>query len=183
MKIEINRSKLEFVLPAASKNDARERMNCVYFDKEHNRIVASNGHILAVAKHDLKSLDRSMLIDAKAAKEALQNNKKEQYIELDSKAEVLGGVSFINKEIGYYDIDSNLPQNVEQTGEAAGFNFEYLTIAQKAFKKVVGERSCNFAQNGEKPAYITQKGLPDLLYVVMPLRESTGLAKDNFFRE
>jgi DNA polymerase III sliding clamp (beta) subunit (PCNA family) len=184
MKTEIEKAKLEFVLPAASKNDVRDRMNCIYFDKVHNRIVASNGHILAVARHDLKSLDRSILVDAKTVRAAIKSNKSDQYIELDSKARMLGGVSFADRTIGYYSIDGQLPQNVEQTGEAAGFDFEYLTIAQKAFKKVVGGKFCHFAQNGEdNPAYITQEGLPDLLYIIMPVGGLIGLAEDNIFLE
>jgi len=192
--IHIQQSTLDAMLLIAAKNDIRYYLNGVYleWDHERTRAVGCDGHKLAVHYQFFQDNQGagSIIIPRDVIERLPKRPKNDAIVSItctgleDSKrwAIVAGGVT-----INFTPYDDKYPDwrrvthGIKTSGEAAGFNLDYLMSFEKAGtilgggKLRVGSR-VRVHHNGRDGAIVTLDGIEGFAGVVMPLKDQVGSA-------
>ena len=191
--IHIQQSTLDAMLLIAAKNDIRYYLNGVYIEWNNvlTRAVGCDGHRLAVKQHAVEDNQGagSVIIPRDVIERLPKRPKNDAIVSItctgveDSKrwAIVTGGVS-----INFTPYDDKYPDwrrvthGIKTSGEAAGFNLDYLMSFEKAGvilgggKLRAGGSRVRVHHNGRDGAIVTLDGINGFAGVVMPLREQVG---------
>jgi DNA polymerase-3 subunit beta len=193
--IHIQQSTLDAMLLIAAKNDIRYYLNGVYleWDHERTRAVGCDGHKLAVHYRFFQDNQGagSIIIPRDVIERLPKRPKNDAIVSItctgveDSKrwAIVAGGVT-----INFTPYDDKYPDwrrvthGIKTSGEAAGFNLDYLMSFEKAGvilgggKLRAGGSRVRVHHNGAQGAIVTLDGIEGFAGVIMPLREQVGSA-------
>lgn len=193
--IHIQQSTLDAMLLIAAKNDIRYYLNGVYLEWNNvlTRAVGCDGHRLAVKQHFVEDNQGagSIIIPRDVIERLPKRPKNDAIVSItctgveDSKkwAIVAGGVTinFTPCEDRYPDW-RRVTHGIKTSGEAAGFNLDYLMSFEKA-ATILGGGKLRFGgsrvrvhHNGRDGAIITLDGIDGFAGVVMPLKEQVGSA-------
>lgn len=192
--INVKQSALDAMLLIAGKKDIRYYLNGVYLEWNNvlTRAVGCDGCMLAVKNewHDDNQGAGSIIIPRDVIERLPKRPKNDAIVSItctgveDSKrwAIVAGGVS-----INFTPCDANYPDwrrvthGIKTSGEAAGFNLDYLVAFEKA-GAILGGGKCRVGNrlrihhNGAQGAIVTLDGIDGFAGVVMPLKDSVGSA-------
>lgn len=192
--INVKQSTLDAMLLIAGKKDIRYYLNGVYLEWNTNltRAVGCDGHKLAVMNETRDdNQGAGAIIIPRDVIERLPKRSNTNYVASitctgveDNKrwAIVAGGVviNFTPCADKYPDW-RRVSQGIKTSGEAAGFNLDYLVAFEKA-GAILGGGKCRVGNrtrihhNGRDGAIITLDGIDGFAGVVMPLREQVGSA-------
>jgi DNA polymerase-3 subunit beta len=192
--INVKQSTLDAMLLIAGKKDIRYYLNGVYLEWNSTltRAVGCDGHKLAVMNETRDdNQGAGSIIIPRDVIERLPKRSNTNYVVSitctgveDNKrwAIVAAGVS-----VSFTPCDAKYPdwrrvsQGIKTSGEAAGFNLDYLVAFEKA-GAILGGGKCRVGNrtrihhNGRDGAIITLDGIDGFAGVVMPLREQVGSA-------
>jgi DNA polymerase-3 subunit beta len=193
--IHVKQSTLDAMLLIAGKKDIRYYLNGVYLEWNNvlTRAVGCDGHKLAVlneTQNDNQGAG-SVIIPRDVIERLPKRPKNDAIVSItctgvdDSKrwAIVAGGVS-----INFAPYDDKYPDwrrvthGLKTSGDAAGFNLDYLLSFEKAGvilgggKLRAGGSRVRVHHNGAQGAIVTLDGIDGFAGVVMPLREQVGSA-------
>jgi len=193
--IHIQQSTLDAMLLIAAKNDIRYYLNGVYIEWNGamTRAVGCDGHRLAVKQHAVENNQcaGSIIIPRDVIERLPKRPKNDALVQItctgveDSKkwAIVAGGVT-----INFTPYDDKYPDwrrvthGIKTSGEAAGFNLDYLMSFEKAGvilgggKLRAGGSRVRVHHNGRDGAIVTLDGIEGFAGVVMPLKDQAGSA-------
>ena len=193
--IHIQQSTLDAMLLIAAKNDIRYYLNGVYIEWNNalTRAVGCDGHRLAVKQQFVEDNAGagSIIIPRDVIERLPKRPKNDAIVSItctgveDSKrwAIVAGGVT-----INFTPYDDKYPDwrcvthGIKTSGEAAGFNLDYLMSFEKAGvilgggKLRAGGSRVRVHHNGRDGAIVTLDGIDGFAGVVMPLKEQAGSA-------
>jgi DNA polymerase III subunit beta len=192
--IHIKQSTLDAMLLIAGKKDIRYYLNGVYLEWNSTltRAVGCDGHRLAVLNewHDDNAGAGSIIIPRDVIERLPKRPKNDAIVSItctgvdDNKrwAIVAGGVV-----INFAPYDDKYPDwrrvthGIKTSGEAAGFNIDYLVAFEKAGVILGGGKRGSLTRtrihhNGRDGAIVTLDGIDGFAGVVMPLREQVGSA-------
>lgn len=162
---------------SAAKKDIRENLNYVYLDRDNDRLLATDGHILAVVPAQCADDDVSGYVSVDAIKAARKANKHDATIKANGSLAVVNGPTFDRPDPGlpFPDIDRVIP---EVTGDPdIALNAKLLLQLAEAISdtpnRIVHLR---FARNsagdicGSSAVHVTSGNNPDNFGVIMPVR-------------
>ena len=193
--IHIQQSTLDAMLLIAGKKDIRYYLNGVYLEWNNvlTRAVGCDGHRLAVINEtrDDNQGAGSIIIPRDVIERLPKRPKNDAIVSItctgveDSKrwAIVAGGVTinFTPCENRYPDW-RRVTHGIKTSGEAAGFNLDYLMSFEKAGvilgggKLRAGGSRVRVHHNGAQGAIVTLDGIDGFAGVVMPLKDQAGSA-------
>lgn len=193
--IYVKQSTLDAMLLIAGKKDIRYYLNGVYLEWNNvlTRAVGCDGHKLAVMNewHDDNQGAGSIIIPRDVIERLPKRPKNDTHVSItctgveDSKrwAIVAGGVviNFTPCDNAYPDW-RRITHGLKTSGEAAGFNLDYLMAYEKAGvilgggKLRAGGSRVRVHHNGAQGAIVTLDGIDGFAGVVMPLKEQVGSA-------
>ena len=193
--IYVKQSTLDAMLLIAAKNDIRYYLNGVYIEWNNvlTRAVGCDGHRLAVKQQFVEDNQGagSIIIPRDVIERLPKRPKNDAIVSItctgveDSKkwAIVAGGVTinFTPCEDRYPDW-RRVTHGIKTSGEAAGFNLDYLMSFEKAGvilgggKLRAGGSRVRVHHNGSQGAIVTLDGIDGFAAVVMPLKDSVGSA-------
>ena len=185
----IKQSTLEAMLLLAGKKDIRYYLNGLFieYSPEITRVVGCDGHKLGIyqaAAPDNRG--HGSIIIPRDVIENLPKGNKEfllGFTKLDtgSQWQIITGAATINFAPceGTYPDFRRVVNKTGTTGEAAGFNLEYLNQFEKCGNLLAGSKiktGCRIRihHNGTSGAMIQLNGVENFAGVVMPLRDSVG---------
>jgi len=192
--INVRQSTLDAMLLIAGKKDIRYYLNGVFleWDHEKTRAVGCDGCALGVVSQFIEGNEGagSIIIPRDVIERLPKRPKNDAIVSItctgveDSKrwAIVAGGVS-----INFTPYDDKYPDwrrvthGIKTSGEAAGFNLDYLNAIEKA-GVIMGGGKCRIGNrlrihhNGAQGAIVTLDGIDGFAGVVMPLKEQAGSA-------
>ena len=191
--INVKQSTLDAMLLIAGKKDIRYYLNGVYIEWNNvlTRAVGCDGCKLAVMNEtrDDNQGAGSIIIPRDVIERLPKRPKNDAIVSItctgvdDSKrwAIVAGGVSinFTPCEDRYPDW-RRVTHGIKTSGEAAGFNLDYLMSFEKAGvilgggKLRAGGSRVRVHHNGSQGAIVTLDGIDGFAAVVMPLKEQVG---------
>jgi DNA polymerase-3 subunit beta len=197
--INVKQSTLDAMLLIAGKKDIRYYLNGVYLEWNNvlTRAVGCDGHRLAVKQQFVEDNQSagSIIIPRDVIERLPKRPKNDAIVSItctgveDNKrwAIVAGGVSinFTPCEDRYPDW-RRVTHGIKTSGEAAGFNLDYLMSFEKAGvilgggKLRAGGSRVRVHHNGSQGAIVTLDGIDGFAGVVMPLREQAGSASAMF---
>jgi DNA polymerase-3 subunit beta len=192
--INLKQSTLDAMLLIAGKKDVRYYLNGVSLEWNHEktRAIGCDGCALGVVSQFIEGNEGegSIILPRDVIERLPKRPKNDAIVSItctgvgDSKkwAIVTGGVviNFTPCDAQYPDW-RRITHGLKTSGEAAGFNVDYLVAFEKAGvimgggKLRVGSR-LRLHHNGRDGALVTLDGLPDFAGVVMPLKEQAGSA-------
>jgi DNA polymerase-3 subunit beta len=193
--IHIQQSTLDAMLLIAGKQDIRYYLNGVYIEWNNvlTRAVGCDGHRLAVKQQFVgdNAGAGSIIIPRDVIERLPKRPKNDAIVSItctgvdDSKkwAIVAGGVvvNFTPYDDKYPDW-RRVSHGIKTSGEAAGFNLDYLMSFEKAGvilgggKLRAGGSRVRVHHNGRDGAIVTLDGIDGFAGVVMPLKEQVGSA-------
>jgi DNA polymerase-3 subunit beta len=193
--IHIQQSTLDAMLLIAGKQDIRYYLNGVYIEWNNvlTRAVGCDGHRLAVKQQFVgdNAGAGSIIIPRDVIERLPKRPKNDAIVSItctgveDSKrwAIVAGGVvvNFTPYDDKYPDW-RRVTHGIKTSGEAAGFNLDYLMSFEKAGvilgggKLRAGGSRVRVHHNGRDGAIVTLDGIDGFAGVVMPLKEQVGSA-------
>lgn len=193
--INVKQSTLDAMLLIAGKKDIRYYLNGVYLEWNNvlTRAVGCDGHKLAVMNewHDDNQGAGSVIIPRDVIERLPKRPKNDTHVSItctgveDSKkwAIVAGGVviNFTPCDNAYPDW-RRITHGLKTSGDAAGFNLDYLMAYEKAGvimgggKLRAGGSRVRVHHNGAQGAIVTLDGIDGFAGVVMPLKEQVGSA-------
>jgi DNA polymerase-3 subunit beta len=188
--IHIKQSTLDAMLLIAGKKDIRYYLNGVYLEWNSTltRAVGCDGHKLAVmneARDDNQGAG-SIIIPRDVIERLPKRSNIDHFLIIrqnDAGAwEIHAGghltINFTPCDAQYPDW-RRVSQGIKTSGEAAGFNIDYLVAFEKA-GAILGGGKCRVGNrtrihhNGRDGAIVTLDGIENFAGVIMPLREQTG---------
>ena len=192
--INVKQSTLDAMLLIAGKKDLRYYLNglSIEWNNELTRVIGCDGCALGVHSQVIEGNEGegSIIIPRDVIERLPKRPKHDAIVSItctgvgDSKkwAIVAGGVviNFTPCDNAYPDW-RRITHGLKTSGEAAGFNLDYLLAFEKAGvimgggKLRVGSR-VRVHHNGRDGALVTLDGAPDFAGVVMPLKEQVGSA-------
>jgi DNA polymerase-3 subunit beta len=183
----IKQSTLDAMLVLAAKKDIRYYLNGLYIEyaPAFTRVVGCDGHKLGVYQAAAENTGSGSIIIPRDVIENLPKGNKEfllGFTKLEgSQWQIITGAASINFAPceGTYPDFRRVAQGVKTSGEAGGFNLEYLNQFEKCgnllagSKSKAGNRVC-IHHNGTSGAMIVFNGVENFAGVIMPLRDSVG---------
>ena len=187
----IDQNSLNAMLLLAAKKDIRYYLNGLHieFAPEFTRVVACDGHKLGIYQKAVDSFNvgsGSLTIP----REVIENLPKNAgFLEFIVSApydtqwviKTANGlqITFSACDSKYPDFRRVVNQADKTSGEAAGFNLDYLNQFEKCGNLLAGRKlkvgnRIRIHHNGQNGALITLNGIPNFAGVVMPLRDSVG---------
>lgn len=124
---------------ACSKDAMRYALNSVFLDKEANRLVASDGHIMAVVPADGCEGDTGGLVPIAAIKEARKASKTPQVI-LNGDARLADGRSFPRGEGDFPDYRKLLLDEKEEYFHEVKINAKLLLRLAESISEVSSDK-------------------------------------------
>jgi DNA polymerase-3 subunit beta len=184
----IKQSTLDAMLLLAGKKDIRYYLNGLYIEyaPAFTRVIACDGHKLGIYQAAAENTDSGSLIIPRDVIENLPKGNKEfllgfTKLEAGSQWQIITGAASVNFAPceGTYPDFRRVVNKTGTTGEAAGFNLEYLNQFEKAGNLLAGSKiktGCRIRlhHNGQNGAMIVLNGVENFAGVVMPLRDSVG---------
>jgi DNA polymerase-3 subunit beta len=184
----IKQSTLDAMLLLAGKKDIRYYLNGLYIEyaPAFTRVVGCDGHKLGIYQAAAENTGSGSLIIPRDVIENLPKGNKAfllgfTQLETGSQWQIITGAASVNFAPceGTYPDFRRVAQGVKTSGEAGGFNVEYLSQFEKCGNLLAGSRSkagnrVRIHHNGQNGALITLNGLPNFAGVLMPLRDSVG---------
>jgi DNA polymerase-3 subunit beta len=185
----IQQSTLEAMLTLAGKKDIRYYLNGLYieYSPEITRVVACDGHKLGI--YQAAAPDNTGCGSIIIPRDVIENLPKGNKtfilgftkLETSSQWQITTGAASINFAPceGTYPDFRRVVNKTGTTGEAAGFNLDYLNAFEKCGSLLAGSKiktGCRIRihYNGTSGAMITLNGVDNFAGVVMPLRDSVG---------
>tara|TARA_R110000868_G_scaffold93306_1_gene258246 strand:+ start:1587 stop:2228 length:642 start_codon:yes stop_codon:yes gene_type:complete len=183
----IKQSTLDAMLLLAGKKDIRYYLNGLYIEyaPAFTRVVGCDGHKLGIYQAAAENTGNGSIIIPRDVIENLPKGNKEfllGFTKLEGNQwQIITGAASINFAPceGSYPNFRSVAQGVKTTGEAGGFNVEYLSQFEKCgnllagSKSKAGNRVC-IHHNGTSGALIVLNGVENFAGVLMPLRDSVG---------
>lgn len=183
--INLHRNGLRAVLLFAAKTDIRYYLNGVKVEatKEATRVIATNGHVLAVHHSDqINDLAApTELIVPYRVIAMVKGGRKGRAMPLMLESE--DGVTWQLRDLlldfamTFRPIEGKYPDYVrvlpkETTGEAARYQTAYLAIAEAASRVLSGSSRFGVAlsYNGSGGGLVTVPSCPEFVGVLMPIR-------------
>lgn len=184
----IDQNSLNAMLLLAAKKDIRYYLNGLHieFAPEFTRVVACDGHKLGVYQKAVDSFNvgfGSLTIPRDVIENLPKNAGLLEFAQIDANLWQLtaGSVSlkFAPCDSKYPDFRRVVDQANKTSGEAAGFNLDYLNQFEKCGNLLAGRKikmgnRIRIHHNSSNGALITLNGLPNFAGIVMPLRDSVG---------
>jgi DNA polymerase-3 subunit beta len=184
----IDQNSLNAMLILAAKKDIRYYLNGLHieFAPEFTRVVACDGHKLGIYQKAVDSFNvgfGSLTIPREVIENLPKNAGLLEFMQIDANLWQLtaGSVSlkFAPCDSKYPDFRRVVDQANKTSGEAAGFNLDYLNEFEKCGNLLAGRKikmgnRIRIHHNGSNGALITLNGLPNFAGIVMPLRDSVG---------
>jgi len=188
MQFTIDQNSLNALLVLAAKKDIRYYLNGLHieFAPEFTRVIACDGHKLGIYQKAVDSFNigcGSITIPREVIENLPKNAGLLEFTQIDANLWQLtaGSVSlkFAPCDSKYPDFRRVVDQANKTSGEAAGFNLDYLNQFEKccnlfAGRKIKTGTQVRIHHNGQNGALITLNGLPNFAGVLMPLRDSVG---------
>lgn len=182
MQLDILKSHTQASIQFAADNDIRYYLNSVYIETGPRGalLIATNGHILSVARIHAEPLPESNIIIPRSMVEKIKAPKKGNpcvtltYDDTGEKREITlkdgdSQVSMIEVDGKYPDWRRVIPDSL--TGETACYDFKYLACCQKA-AEILGNRYCAILHNGNSPGVVDFSN-DGFMAIVMPMRGNT----------
>lgn len=183
----IKQSTLDAMLLLAGKKDIRYYLNGLYIEyaPAFTRVVGCDGHKLGIYQAAAENTGHGSIIIPRDVIENLPKGNKEfllGFTKLEgSQWQIITGAASVNFAPceGTYPDFRRVTHGVKTTGEAGGFNVEYLSQFEKCgnllagSKSKAGNRVC-IHHNGTSGALIVLNGVENFAGVLMPLRDSVG---------
>jgi DNA polymerase-3 subunit beta len=183
----IKQSTLDAMLLLAGKKDIRYYLNGLYIEyaPTFTRVVGCDGHKLGIYQAAAENTGSGSLIIPRDVIENLPKGNKEfllGFTKLEcSQWQIITGAASINFAPceGTYPDFRRVAQGVKTSGEAGGFNVEYLSQFEKCGNLLAGSKSkagnrVRIHHNGTSGAMIVFNGVENFAGVIMPLRDSVG---------
>lgn len=167
------------ILKVAANKDVRFYLNGIHLDAETNSVVATNGHMLVVARPYNCTIGKSAIIPRDALERASKGAKPDDEILITDKIEVVRGeeaisiVPFTPIDDRYPEVTKVIPRQL--SGGVAQINIEYLDALQTVLQSFspnnrgMAEVHHNGATNA---ALVTLSSVQNAFGVVMPFRGS-----------
>lgn len=188
MQFTIDQNSLNAMLTLAAKKDIRYYLNGLHieFTPEFTRVIACDGHKLGIYQKAVDSFNigcGSITIPREVIENLPKNAGLLEFTQIDANLWQLtaGSVSlkFAPCDSKYPDFRRVVDQANKTSGEAAGFNLDYLNQFEKCGNLLAGRKikmgnRVRIHHNGHNGALITLNGLPNFAGIVMPLRDSVG---------
>ena len=188
MQFTIDQNSLNAMLVLAAKKDIRYYLNGLHieFTPEFTRVIACDGHKLGIYQKAVDSFNigcGSITIPREVIENLPKNAGLLEFAQFDANLWQLtaGSVSlkFAPCDSKYPDFRRVVDQANKTSGEAAGFNLNYLNEFEKCGNLLAGRKikignRVRIHHNGQNGALITLNGLPNFAGIVMPLRDSVG---------
>lgn len=188
MQFTIDQNSLNAMLVLAAKKDIRYYLNGLHieFTPEFTRVIACDGHKLGIYQKAVDSFNigcGSITIPREVIENLPKNAGLLEFTQIDANLWQLtaGSVSlkFAPCDSKYPDFRRVVDQANKTSGEAAGFNLDYLNQFEKCGNLLAGRKikmgnRVRIHHNGQNGALITLNGLPNFAGIVMPLRDSVG---------
>lgn len=176
MQALIPRRMLAAVAPIAATQDIRYYLQGVFLEPTSGptRLVATNGHILAVARFvGAEAGVPPMIIPNAAVAHAIKSKADVvRLAHISGNKWELAGYAFEPIEGVYPDYRRTIPRGT--TGEAGGFSAELLGAFVKSGKALKHKGAPILRQNGPKDAAIVHfYNEDDFIGVIMPMRHFT----------
>ena len=189
--IHIQQSTLDAMLLIAAKNDIRYYLNGVYieWDYERTRAVGCDGHKLAVHYQFIEgNAGAGSIIIPRDVIERLPKQSSVAYeIQIIQNEAGAWAIHAAGVSVSFTPCDATYPDwrrvshGIKTSGEAAGFDIDYLVAFEKA-GAILGGGKCRIGNrlrihhNGAQGAIVTLDGIDGFAGVVMPLKEQVGSA-------
>lgn len=183
----IKQSTLDAMLLLTGKKDIRYYLNGLYIEyaPAFTRVVGCDGHKLGVYQAAAENTGSGSLIIPRDVIENLPKGNKEfllGFTKLEcSQWQIITGAASVNFAPceGTYPDFRRVTHGVKTTGEAGGFNLEYLNQFEKCGNLLAGSKSkagsrVRIHHNGTSGAMIVFNGVENFAGVIMPLRDSVG---------
>jgi DNA polymerase-3 subunit beta len=192
--IKINATDLRAVALFSAKQDCRWYLNgvCVEVLKHQVRLIATNGHIMAVAYQvrddDTIAIHDTQLIIPSAAVAVFAKEKGDLILDVPAGVSTctlknLGGLEFVFTPVDgkFPDYRRVLPSSF--SGQTAQFNGEYIALFDKAAKKIYGRKfSPSIAHNGDGSAMV--RGVNEnFIGIIMPVRNTVETTLPEWYEE
>lgn len=188
MQFTIDQNSLNAMLVLAAKKDIRYYLNGLHieFTPEFTRVIACDGHKLGIYQKAVDSFNigcGSITIPREVIENLPKNAGLLEFTQIDANLWQLtaGSVSlkFAPCDSKYPDFRRVVDQANKTSGEAAGFNLDYLNQFEKCGNLLAGSKlkignRVRIHHNGQNGALVTLNGLPNFAGIVMPLRDSVG---------
>ena len=188
MQFTIDQNSLNAMLVLAAKKDIRYYLNGLHieFAPEFTRVIACDGHKLGIYQKAVDSFNigcGSITIPREVIENLPKNAGLLEFAQFDANLWQLtaGSVSlkFAPCDSKYPDFRRVVDQANKTSGEAAGFNLDYLNQFEKCGNLLAGRKikmgnRVRIHHNGQNGALTTLNGLPNFAGIVMPLRDSVG---------
>jgi DNA polymerase III subunit beta len=183
----IQQNTLNAMLLLAGKKDIRYYLNGLHieFAPEFTRVIACDGHKLGI--YQAAAPDNRGYGSITIPRETIENLPKNagllEFAQIDANLWQLtaGSVSlkFAPCDSKYPDFRRVVDQANKTSGEAAGFNLEYLNQFEKCGNLLAGSKlkignRVRIHHNGHNGALITLNCVDNFAGIVMPLRDSVG---------
>ena len=183
----IDQNSLNAMLILAAKKDIRYYLNGLHieFAPEFTRVVACDGHKLGI--YQAAAPDNRGYGSLTIPRDVIENLPKNagflEFTQLDANLWQLtaGSVSlkFAPCDSKYPDFRRVVDQANKTSGEAAGFNLNYLNEFEKCGNLLAGSKlkignRLRIHHNGANGALITLNCVDNFAGVLMPLRDSVG---------
>lgn len=192
MQFTIDQNSLNAMLTLAAKKDIRYYLNGLHieFTPEFTRVIACDGHKLGIYQKAVDSFNigcGSITIPREVIENLPKNAGLLTFTKCDANATgwTISGLPnnglsvFQQCDSKYPDFRRVVDQANKTSGEAAGFNLDYLNQFEKCGNLLAGRKikmgnRVRIHHNGQNGALITLNGLPNFAGIVMPLRDSVG---------
>jgi DNA polymerase-3 subunit beta len=190
----IKQSTLDAMLLLAGKKDIRYYLNGLYIEyaPAFTRVVGCDGHKLGVYQAAAENTGSGSIIIPRDVIENLPKGNKEfllgfTQLETGNQWQIITGAASVNFAPceGTYPDFRRVTHGIKTTGEAGGFNVEYLNQFEKCGNLLAGSKSkagnrVRIHHNGTSGAMIVFNGVDNFAGVVMPLRDSVGSSGATF---
>jgi len=184
----IKQSNLDAMLLLAGKKDIRYYLNGLYIEyaPAFTRVVGCDGHKLGIYQAAAENTGHGSIIIPREVIENLPKGNKAfllgfTKLEAGSQWQIITGAASVNFAPceGNYPDFRRVVQGVKTSGEAGGFNVEYLSQFEKCGNLLAGSKSkagnrARIHHNGTSGAMIVFNGVDNFAGVIMPLRDSVG---------
>jgi DNA polymerase-3 subunit beta len=190
--IHIQQSTLDAMLLIAGKKDIRYYLNGVYIEWNNvlTRAVGCDGHRLAVKQHFVEDNQGagSIIIPRDVIERLPKRQSVGAMVQLTQNEAGAWAIQAGDIFINFTPCDATYPDwrrvthGIKTSGEAAGFNLDYLMSFEKAGtilgggKLRAGGSRVRVHHNGAQGAIVTLDGIDGFAGVVMPLKEQVGSA-------
>jgi DNA polymerase III sliding clamp (beta) subunit (PCNA family) len=175
--MRLPQSKIEM---AASDEESRYTLRAVKVDKENKRIMATDGHILAIVPCEIGDEDHSTLIGLDSIKNirAMQKRAKAVPVEvkLNGKVTVTGVCESAEYEVvtgQFPNVDMVVPK-VEDRTIVIGLNVNLLLRLAQAMQPEIGKHDPPILElrikDGNSSVLVKCPKNPDAIGVIMPCR-------------